>query len=173
LTNNPHSHYSQLVSAQQLDHKSYPGIESEYAELTEEEALDSDNSQPTAKEELSMGDDQHEQKKTPTRTISASTLIQEIGKLVPDTFGMYAWGTLFGIREFPPTKQPKLYLPSISVGGLVYPAHGIVYGESFGSIWHHLSYRDLKTLIARALHAFENTDRHLLRTAGKEAILRF
>jgi len=57
-----------------------------------------------------MGDDQHEQKETPARTIGASTLIQEIGKLVPDTFGMYAWGTLFGIREFPSTKP--LYLQS-------------------------------------------------------------
>jgi len=106
LTNNPHSHYSQLVSAQQLDHKSYPGLESEYEELTKEEALDSDNNQATAKEELSVGDDQHEQKETPARTIGAFTLIQEIGKLVPDTFGMYAWGTLFGIREFPSTKPP-------------------------------------------------------------------
>jgi hypothetical protein len=91
LINNPHSHYSQLVSAQQLDHKSYPELESEYEEITKEEVLDSDNNQLTAKEELSMGDDQHEQKKTPARTISASTLIQEIGKLVPDTFGMYAY----------------------------------------------------------------------------------
>jgi hypothetical protein len=107
LTNNSHSHYSQLVSAQQLDHTSYSGLESEYEELKKEEALDSDDSQPTAKEGFSIGDDQREQKKTPARTIiSASTLVQEIGKLVPDTFGMYTWGTLFGIREFPSTKPP-------------------------------------------------------------------
>lgn len=36
-----------------------------------------------------------------------------------------------------------------------------------------MSYCDPTTLIARVLHAFENTDRQLLRTAGKEGILEF
>ena len=111
LTNNPHSHYSQLVNAQQLDHESYTGLESEYEELTEEEALDSGHNQLKAKEQFCMGSDQYEQKRLPARTISASTLIQEIGKLVPDTFGMYAWGLLFGIREFPSTNHPSSIYP--------------------------------------------------------------
>ncbi|KAF8193436.1 P-loop containing nucleoside triphosphate hydrolase protein [Pholiota molesta] len=133
LSNNPRSHYAHLVNAQQLDQRIYLSDDTKDEDIIQpDEDLYPSDIQDV--KEAFVASDLREQTERAVVPIGTFNLIREVGKLVPDTFHMYSWGTLFGL-----------------LGGLVYPAHGIVY--------------------ARALHAFENSDRHILRTAGSQNAL--